>query len=348
MSDKLQKFVSKHKTEFDTEEPSMDLWKKIDERMDGKNSFANSKWVSKLKYFGLSAGVLAVATYFISQNLNNSSSNELAQNGKDSAMNNLGQWVKNKENNSAINVSGSNNSDSEVYKNSSESDNPLTEQAVSNGLSQNNITEAKKDSASYRPSENLSSETTKLKDGGDETPGPSPVNKKKASTNVDSRKGKVTAPAEPEKVNSYNSTIYNASSLCEVLRIYKFPGKVSMNEKGNYQGHRILETMSCSKLENIFGMKAVWLKGTTNKKIAVSIKEGFKNIVLVKADGREITPDAISHYYPGLGVISGYTGKHFEMTFKDKVEVILFFKDAEDGDKIIVDGIINSVVKDRL
>ncbi len=57
-----------------------------------------------------------------------------------------------------------------------------------------------------------------------------------------------------------------------------------------------------------------------------------------------MSPEAISHYYNGLGVISGYTGKHFDMIFKDKVELILFFSDVEEGDKISVDGIIEAVV----
>jgi hypothetical protein len=77
----------------------------------------------------------------------------------------------------------------------------------------------------------------------------------------------------------------------------------------------------------------------------LSVKKGFKNILLVKGDGRELAPEAISHYYSGLGVIADYNGKYLDMTFKDKVELILFFRDAEEGDKIVIDGLIEAVVK---
>ena len=36
------------------------------------------------------------------------------------------------------------------------------------------------------------------------------------------------------------------------------------------------------------------------------------------------------------------------MIFNDKVELILFFKDVEEGDKIIIDGTIEAFVKNKL
>ncbi len=153
------------------------------------------------------------------------------------------------------------------------------------------------------------------------------------------KKTELLIPAEPEKVNVYSGTIYDGSSLCEILRVYKFPGQVSMGGT--------MKTTGCSRLENMNNMKAIWLKGKTDKKITLEVKEGFKNIKLVKSDGRELLPEAISHYYKGLGVISGYTGKYFNLVFKDKVELILFFKEAEEGDKIVIDGIIEAVLKNK-
>jgi len=155
----------------------------------------------------------------------------------------------------------------------------------------------------------------------------------------------ISAPEAPSEMNTYSATLFDEQSLCEVIQAYKFPGKVNMTNEENFQGHRILKTIPCSKLGNIGNVKAVWLKGKTSKKLSLSVAEGLKNIVLHKSDGRKIYPLAFSHYYKGLGVITDYTGKHFEMIFKDNVELILFFKDAEDGDKISFDGVIESVVK---
>lgn len=345
MIDKLKTFVNKHKQEFDTAEPSQDLWKKIDAQMEGKSSSTiSSKWMSKFKYFGLSASVLIIAVYFISQKLNNSSSNELAQNTKDSALNNSGEWVKTKQNNTSVNEAGNNIPNSSIEKNESENKgSSVTAEEIVN-LMNGKDTKETKDTMKQSPALEVGIDHSLLKEA--DKPNTNTISEKKEIVSVPKKKNeKVMVPAEPEKINSYSFTLYNDYSLCSVIRAYKFSGQVSMDQSSNYQNHRTLKTISCSKLENIPNIKAVWLKGKTSKKMTISIKEGFKNILLLKSDGREIAPEAISHYYPGLGVISGYSGKFFEMTFKDKVELILFFKDAEEGDKISIDGIIEAVVK---
>lgn len=343
MIDKLKAFVSKHKQEFDSAEPSQDLWKKIDAKMEvEKSSTISSKWLSKLKYFGLSASVLMIAVYFITQKLNNSSSNELAQNIKDSALNNSGQWVKSNQNKSEISASGNNSTSEGSGKDNKEASNKENASEVNT----TNPEGARKDSLSEKTIENNSSEQNKIK--VEEVIQPK-EEEKSSGTNESSaiknnKKVKIQIPAEVEKLNSYSGTLYDNYSLCEVLRAYKFPGQVSLDASSNYTGHRTLKTLSCSRLAKSTNVKAVWLKGKTSKKVTLAIKEGFKNILLIKSDGRKLSPEAISHYYNGLGVISGYTGKHFDMIFKDKVELILFFNDVEEGDKISVDGIIEAVV----
>ena len=175
-----------------------------------------------------------------------------------------------------------------------------------------------------------------------------PVSVKEEKPNTTNKnRVKISIPESPSEMNTYSATLYDGSSLCEVVQAYKFPGKVSMDNVDNFQGHRILETVPCSKLEDLGNVKAVWLKGKTNKKLSLSVTEGLKNIMLVKNDGRKIFPVALSHYYKGLGVISDYTGKHFDMIFKDKVELILFFKDAEDGDKVMIDGAIEAIISTK-
>lgn len=342
MIDKLKTFVSKHKQEFDSTEPSQDLWKKIDAKMEVENSSTiSSKWLSKLKYFGLSASVLMIAVYFISQKLSNSSSNELAQNKKDSALNSSGEWAKANQSKPTVNESGNIVPGTSSEEISPESKNSSLQTEELTNLIQNNIVDEPKDSVSQKAVSEMGIDLSL----SDKAVANSVSNKKENTSTIKKKKGKIIVPPEPEKVNSYTGTIYDGFSFCSVLRAYKFPGKVSMNDGGNFTDRLIMKTMSCSRLDNMPNIKAIWFKGKTSKKMTISIKEGFKNILLVKGDGRELSPEAISHYYPGLGVISGYAGKHFEMIFRDKVELILFFKDAEEGDKVSIDGTIEAIIK---
>lgn len=339
MIDKLKAFVSKNKQEFDSAEPSQNLWKKIDARMEVKNpSSVSSKLLSKFKYFGLSATLLVIAVYFVTQKLNNSSSNELAQNIKDSALNNSGQWVKSNQNKSEVNEAGNNSGSDENDKDKISS----TPKVNSANLIQDNAEEAKRDSVIEN--ENTNAEQNKIQTDAlpKEEVKAMPSNENNAIKS--SKKTKLYIPEESDKMNWYSGTLYDGTSICSLLRAYKFPGQVTMDDNGTYTSRRTMKTISCSHLEAVNNITAVWLKGKTSKKITLSIKDGFKNILLLKSDGRKISPEAISHYYKGLGVISGYSGKYFDMIFKDKVELILFFKDAEEGDKISVDGIIEAVV----
>ncbi len=343
MIDKLKEFVSKNKQEFDSAEPSQDLWNKIDAKMEVRNnSRISSKWLSKFKYFGLSASVLMIAAYFISQKLNNSSSNELAQNTKDSALNSSGQWIKSNQTKSLVNEkeSSSINTENDKVNTSSTSD--------ENFSNSNNAVNSGKDSVAVIPVENAIAEQSKSKT--EELPhslpkeDEKPIAANESGLTNSNKRVRATAPAELDKKNTYSGTLYDNSSLCSVLQVYKFPGQVSLGASSNYTSRRTLETISCSRLSKSTAVKAIWVKGKTSKKLTLEIKSGFKNIVLIKSDGRELNPEAISHYYNGLGVISGYTGKHFDMIFKDKVDLILFFKDVEAGDKISIDGIIETVV----
>jgi hypothetical protein len=334
MSDKLKDFVNKNKKEFDAAEPSKDLWKKIDSKMEMNSENAKSKWISNLKYFGFGASILLIAVYFISQKLNDSSSVALDQTIKDSALNNSGVWVKANQNSSVGEQAENSNSDNSNTKitgivsgNKPEQEIPVLNQRAGEKSNKDTVI----NTAEVNPENKIKNEDVAL------------VKEEKAVVSASaSKRKKVNIPEAPSEINMYSGTLYDEFSLCSVVQVYKFTGKVNMDDEGNFQGHRTLKTMPCSKLENA---RAVWIKGKTSKKMTLTLTEGFKNIVLQKSDGRKLSPVAISHYYTGLGVISGYSGRHFDMIFKDKVELLLFFKDVEAGDKVIIDESIEAVVK---
>jgi hypothetical protein len=342
MSDKLKKFIREHRQEFDTNEPGKDLWGKIDAQIKVKSaSKISSNWLSKYKYLGFGAGVLVVAVYFITKSLTDSSANELTLNGKDSAVSNPEQYPKIDKNESGS-ITNENNTTKEVSDFSSGKHtfhDPLA--SSSNGIKQS--TRSAHDSLWNVEKDSVLNERS-VEPGDIEKRKTTSTNEKKSKT------PEIYLPEEPGEMNSYSGTLYDGSFLCEVLKAYKFHGKIKMTRDRNRSKLGVKETLStisCNRLEKTENIKAVWLKGKTDEKFSIPLKEGFKNIVLVKSDGREISPEAISHYYPGVGVITGYTGKSLDMVFTDKVELILFFKDVEEGDKIVIDGIIEAVVKNK-
>lgn len=351
MIDKLKTFVGKHKHEFDTNEPAKDLWEKIDTRMDVKRaSWISSQWLSKLKYIALGACVLVITIYFIAKNQPDGTVNELAYDGDG--------LVKTDQEPNRVTKSDTvsmadkmvvSNEKSEVLDKAAKSEILKSGVLISNKSQiqpiQDSFIARKKDTAVFgsRTFENGIGEQTRAKSEITSVAS----SKEEANTNQkkepgSSVKSNVTGSLiseETELMDTYTGTIYDGSSFCSLIRTYKFPGQVSIEGT--------MKTMGCSKLESISNLKAVCVKGKTAKRITLSLKEGFKNITLEKSDGRKLNPDAISHYYKGLGVISGYTGKYFDMFFKDKVELILFFKDVEEGDKIVIDGTIETVVKSK-
>jgi hypothetical protein len=189
---------------------------------------------------------------------------------------------------------------------------------------------------------------TTEKASGDSTTGFTKPVEAKMNSAKSSKKIKLFIPPDPEKANSYSGTLYEGSSLCDVVSAYKFPGTVrERNISGPRNGpgfYATMKTISCSHLDNT--LKVIWLKGKIDEKMMLTVKKGFENILLVKSDGKKIKPEAIGHYYRGRGVIVGFSGK-LTLHFKDKVELILFFRNAEDGDKIVIDGIIEAVVKNK-
>jgi hypothetical protein len=366
MSDKLKKFVDDHRQEFDTKEPGQDLWEKIDARLEIKTPAGiSSSWLLKFKYLAFSASVLVLAIYLITQNINHSTASELSLKKFNSASIGKGPHLnsdqvatdKNASEKMPVKVnddlSGGSKSDKAIPASGK-----VGQQTPSNGAT---LPAGKKDSLTQSVSFESSTANEENKQSDVSSP-PRPGEPEKPALNSESgnkentpprsgKKPEIYIPEEPATMNNYTGTLYDCSYICSVLRAYKFPGKVFV-DKGRSVRHSdvrrmALTTTSCSHFERRPEMKVVWLKGRTDKEITLSIKKGFKNIVLMKSNGMASNPEAISHYYPGLGIISEHKGKYFDIVFKDKVELILVFKDAGEGDKIVIDGTIEAVVKNK-
>lgn len=367
MSDKLKKFITEHRQEFETDEPDKDLWDKIDAGMVAKNaSKISSHWLSKFKYLAFGASILVVAVYFIGKRLKNSSENGLTPEGKEATLNRSKRDLNGLSVKSGLSSGKSNHTQKTDHlpgdKNRLQQRLPASvnnkqpaiariqttdlrlekDTALNPRLPENNNTAYEKTSGD--------SSTTEFNKSLNDVNSSSLREKKENKRERKNKKMELYLPEEPRELDRYTGTLYESSSLCSLLRVYTFPGKVGFGD-GDLKIPRDyklnLRITSCSRLESMTTIKAVWLKGKTNNKIILSLKDGFKNIVLLKPDGRKFCPVGVSHYYPGRGVISGYRGRRFSMVFKRKMELILFFREAEAGDRILINGTIEAIVENQ-
>jgi hypothetical protein len=355
MSDTFKKFVTEHRSEFDAGEPGEDLLRRIDAQMELKDpSQISSSWLSRFKYLGFSASVLVVAVFMITKSSANSKQ-ALTPNKKNPIMNASEEYPKTYQNGPQLNTGGN----SRTKAAATPSGNRNRSQAPIPALGKEQGRQSKDPVA--RPVETNTPDQGKITSNASVSSLPKETGRSKADSVSEEKQRRLTGstktttvsvPEESMKMNTYSGTICNNSSFCTLLQEFRFSGKIGMD--GGQRRKRtiaynksVLKTISCSGLDSMKNINAIWLKGRTDKKITISIKKGFKNMVLVKKDGRELHPEAISHYYKGRFVISEYKGRYMNMMFTDKVELILFFKDAEEGDKIVIDGTIEAVIKDQ-
>ena len=315
-----------------------------------------------MKYLGFSASVLVLATYLIAKGKDVSSANLPALNGQDSLQRHSGQGLT-PDQNTAANTGQSNvmkeAKDLSGNKKSSQVRVSLASEGMAPGMrvSQDSLAgreqlpglkaKAFETGVSHQESENP---IGLLGQGTGETVRYSANEKKKTGLTKNSGKAELYIPEEPGEMNSYTATLYERFSFCAVLKAYKFPGKVLIKDGDFRKGSKkkktkgVLRTTSCNNMADMANVRAIWLKGQTAEGLTLSIDKKLRNIVLIKSDGQQLRPEAISHYYTGLGVITGYTGKFLKLAFKHKVALILFFKNAEAGDRIVVDGSIEAVI----
>lgn len=339
MSDKLKKFVNEHKEQFDSNTPSKSVWDKIDAGLDAKDhTQISSGWLSKFKYIALSASVLVIAIYFITTNLNHSTSSEQALNRKDSA-NNSERFHNANQNRPEL----SSNPNTVVKENNPPvKKEPQIIVPVSSHENEENMVPAIDTSVNdIEEAEEFSEfENEEIKVIAE-------AEKKETKVVGKKKKAAIFIPEDFEEANNYSGTLYEGSDICSVVGAFKCPGKVDNsknNGKANLGTASSIKTSSCFRLERLQSITAVWFKGKADKRTSIVIKKGFKNIVLVKPNGKRYSPIAISHYFRGRTVIH-YIGKTLNLVYKDKVEILLFFKNAQEGDKIIIDGTLQTVVR---
>ncbi len=340
MSDKLKKFVNDNKEEFDSQGPSNRVWDKIDAGMQSKNySWIKSKKLAKYFYFGFGLSSIVLSIYFLvntnSTHVSVAERQDLSNTISEAKIN--GYASNSGQNNSSVNKANSRSS--AKYPNT-DANTISYETDTAHVISETDILLSENEDAKIEnATANMSAKEMTARE-------------KKRNDIIKNRKNKsLYIPEYPEKVSSYEGTIYDSNSFCNLLGAFKLYGDVQVDhgklKQDGKDDHVRIRGVSCNYLANIPDLKAIWLKGKTNEKLKLSIGKDFKNIILLKNDGSKINPTAISHYYPGIGAIGEFKGKFFNIVFTDKVELILFFKNVEAGDKIFVDEKLEVIAKDQ-
>lgn len=359
MADKLEIFITEHRKEFDTLKAPKELWSELNLQLEqGKSNWIKSKWLSKFKFFGFGTVVLFTTVYFIlhvtkQKNVSVKENNTTSVIAKETGVptNSPNESVENKsiqtKTNSTSGFPHNGIKKQEQIYESSENQLALNKEGNTTIISFGDSTKSAKTSNGVfleNTNANLNEEETKssigipyTKENEDEQrdeADKSPKTKKGFSL-FKGRKGKNSNLTDESTDNdNYNCTLYKTTP-CSVMSSFKFSGKGHMDGTMKSEG--------CNNLPS--NVHSVWIHGTTKEKFILSISNGFKNIKLIKPDGKILNPIAISHFNNNSGIITYYSGKYFNLSFDDKVEIIFFFQGAEAGDKIVIDHAFESIIK---
>ncbi len=306
MTDKLELFITEHKHEFDTMEPASHLWTKLDAQMNAKSVQAvKSKLLSKVIYLGLSSVVAVSTIYFV---LN-----------------------KKTEENKKPTTTEQHTDVTAPLNTTVEKENAKTTQ-------ESFVYTSNKKQSTEQPNSDLNADKMNLKQNiGIATTNDSMKLLPPIVTKDEPTADKKYAAYFGDKPNQYFGTIWNSSEYCNALRSFRFPGKVT------FEG--TVKVIGCNDLPKNGSLKAVYVKGTTSKTIVFAVGNGFKNIKLIKPNGKIIHPVAISDYTQNAGLMTHYTGTYFNITFTDAVEIVLFFPELEKGDKVYLGNVVEAIVK---
>ncbi|MBA3665675.1 MAG: hypothetical protein H0W61_15935 [Bacteroidetes bacterium] len=167
----------------------------------------------------------------------------------------------------------------------------------------------------------------------------------------------VTSPATIATADVITNTVpfmASANVTCTIWNTNSFCNASAIDEQNNIRmecDDCELNMISCSELDSIRGMKAVWLYCNAPKG-KFRIKTAFKNITLVRSSGEIVNPKAVR-----IGNITegekepkmynnDFKAKDLTVNFKKDLDIFLFFQDAKPGDKIFIDGFIQAEIKE--
>lgn len=359
MASKLETFIDERSKEFDSIEPSPDMWANVASRMENKSFVkVNSKLLTKSIFFGLSTVAILVTIYFISHKSDNNNvpstkknSDKIVSAEQEIITDQIGKEADNEPlKQSSI---GDRDKSLNIIEENQKSDfiNSKPNQSVfTAGNDSSTISKVDSSMQSLKPygsflenkssnsnSEEIKSPTELEKEIYNSETKETENNKTKRGFNLFKSRKKSKESEDHLETYNYVGTIWKGPAYCTALHTFQFPGQYSFSGT--------VKTIGCNDLPKDENLKAVWIKGKTDKEIIFSVSNGFKNIKLIKPNGTTINPIAISHNKTQGHLISYYSGSFFNITFTKDVEIILFFQSAEKGDKVLLGNSIEAILK---
>jgi hypothetical protein len=337
MTDKLKQFVTEHRQDFDTLEAPETIWTSVEAKLPGKSSWVKSKLGGKLGFLGFSASVitLLVATYLTLHSSEAPKAAAVQSNLIPAGITAPQASATVAPLNKAA-LPGSQGSASQSPKNNA----PTINDSIGAGkkLQESPDTSGYAAGSTHncvaRPEQNSNTGATLLLSRLTSPPpssdslalaGKSPL----ATGRPAQKKG-----ARSNPISTYSCTILNWP--CELPAAFNYP------DSANISG--TLETSACSELLGHKYVVAVRLHALLEQPFVFTTKTAFANIRLVKPDGTQRPALALSDTQRGT-VISKYIGNRFKTFYSGKFDVLLYFTGAAPGDKVVIDDLIEAVIK---
>ncbi len=175
------------------------------------------------------------------------------------------------------------------------------------------------------------------------TPGDKEPSEVSATPIVDST---VTRPEAPLKSRQSSTVtrvksckIWNTTNVCNLPKTAKFVYSMDCNvEDFDYR--------DCQSVNQLGNFTIVWLTVASNGKSTFQIENQLKNINLVKAHRNKVS----SPLMIGVNRDSQFLGANLKAKklvahFDKQMDFFLFFKDAKEGDKIIIKNFIEALIE---
>jgi len=162
----------------------------------------------------------------------------------------------------------------------------------------------------------------------------------------------LTCPAFAQNSNDINCKIWKPESFCQIPESVNIPCYIFGKDcTWNFK--------TCREIDKENDLTGIWITFVKSPDSTFVLEDKFQNISLVKKNGEnKIHPKAILWYNRHETPVdndnetvleymtSDFKAKEYKVTFKpgEKTDLILLFREAEEGDEIIIDDFLTSKI----